>query len=114
MKNVINMDWFRAAIVRAIRTIAQTALSMFSIGAAVSEVEWFHILSVSAVAGIFSLLTSLSTSLPEVHSDGTLDIDTKGEVDIYKLNLNDDLPQLATKEFIHLKVNPNADLPSQE
>lgn len=58
-------DWIKAALIRAIKTIAQTALGMITVGAAISEINWLHILSVSLVAGIASLLTSIATDLPE-------------------------------------------------
>ena len=57
--------WWRAAGVRAIKTVAETALSMLTVGAAFAEVNWLHVLSVSGVAGIYSLLMSIK-GLPEV------------------------------------------------
>lgn len=59
------MAWVKAAAVRAVKTVAQTALSMITIGSAISEINWGYIASVSAVAGIYSLLTSIA-GLPEV------------------------------------------------
>lgn len=58
-------DWIKAALIRAIKTIAQTAVGMITVGAAISEINWLHILSVSLVAGLVSLLTSIATDLPE-------------------------------------------------
>jgi hypothetical protein len=58
--------WFKAAGIRALKTVAQTAVGMLSgdlIG--ILEVNWVSVLSVSATAGILSLLTSLA-GLPEV------------------------------------------------
>lgn len=60
-------EWFRCAAVRALKTVAQTALSMISIGMALSEIQWSYVASVSVVAGIYSMLTSLA-GLPEVES----------------------------------------------
>lgn len=59
-------DFWRAAGIRALRTICQTAIG--SIGAAVliTEVNWVQVLSASALAGVLSLLTSIATGLPEV------------------------------------------------
>lgn len=57
--------WIKAAGVRAIKTFAQTFASMIAVGAAVSEVDWLRALSVSGVAFILSILTSLA-GLPEV------------------------------------------------
>lgn len=66
MKKLGNSTWWKAAIIRAIKTIAQTAVGMITVGAAISEINWLHILSVSLVAGLVSLLTSIATDLPEV------------------------------------------------
>lgn len=105
MSKKINMEWFKAALIRALRTIAQTALGMFTIGMAFSEVDWLHVLSVSAAAGIYSLLTSLATTLPEVGTDGELKIDTSDpEKDTYLLSLNDSVDKLSTKKKIAFKV----------
>lgn len=58
-------EWFKAAGVRAAKTMAQTALSMLTIGQAVADVNWLNVISVSVVAGIYSVLTS-AKGLPEV------------------------------------------------
>lgn len=58
-------DWWRAAGIRAAKTMAQTAVSMLTVGQAVLDVNWINVLSVSIVAGIISLLTSIA-GLPEV------------------------------------------------
>ena len=57
--------WFKAAGIRAIKTVAQTAVSMLTVGQAVLDVNWLNVISVSAVAGIISMLTSIA-GLPEV------------------------------------------------
>lgn len=57
--------WIKAAAIRAIKTMAQTAVSLFTVGAALSEVEWAFVASVSATAGVYSILTSLA-GLPEL------------------------------------------------
>lgn len=61
----MNKEWMKAAGIRAMKTIAQTALSMVTIGQAFVDVNWLHVISVSAVAGVISLLTSVA-GLPEV------------------------------------------------
>lgn len=58
-------EWLKAALVRAIKTFAQTAVASISVGAAVEEVQWLRVLSVSGVAFVLSMLTSLG-GLPEV------------------------------------------------
>lgn len=66
MTKLKNSTWWKAAIIRAIKTIAQTAVGMITVGAAISEINWLHILSVALVAGLVSILTSIATDLPEV------------------------------------------------
>lgn len=114
MKNKLNMTWFHAALIRAVRTMAQTALSLFTIGAAINEVNWAQIASVSVVAGVYSILTSLSTSLPEIATDGTLQIDKTGLTDTYRFSFDKDPDVLATKNMVTFKVDPNAVLPKYE
>ena len=72
-------EWFKAAIIRAIRTMAQTALSMLTVGMAISDVDWIKLVSVSAVAGLISILTSLATGLPEATTEGEITIDTNSD-----------------------------------
>jgi hypothetical protein len=61
-------EWLKCAGIRALKTMAQTAISMITIGQAVMEVNWLNVLSVSVVAGILSLLTSVA-GLPEVDDE---------------------------------------------
>ena len=61
------IKWIKAAGIRAIKTVAQTAVGMITVGAAVSEINWIYVASVSAVAGVASLLTSLA-GIPEVEA----------------------------------------------
>lgn len=67
---------FKAALIRAIRTMAQTALGMFTVGMAMEEVKWSYVASVALVSGIYSLITSIA-GLPEVESEGSGDVDRK-------------------------------------
>ena len=57
--------WFKCAGVRAVKTMAQTALSLISVGAVMSDIDWVVVGSASLVAGIYSVLTSIA-GLPEV------------------------------------------------
>ena len=61
-------EWFKAAGIRAIKTFAQTALSMLTIGQAFIDVNWINVLSVAGVAAVYSLLTSIA-GLPEVKKE---------------------------------------------
>jgi hypothetical protein len=54
-----------AALIRAVRTFAQTLIGCISVGAAFNEVQWLRGLSVAGVAFVLSLLTSIATGLPE-------------------------------------------------
>lgn len=60
--------WLKAAAVRALKTFAQTAVSMLTIGQAVIDVNWLNVLSISAVSALISILTSVA-GLPEVKED---------------------------------------------
>ena len=57
--------WLLAALIRAIRTFAQTFVGFIAVGAALEEVQWLRALSVSGAAFVLSILTSLATGLPE-------------------------------------------------
>ena len=59
--------WALAALIRAVRTFAQTFAAMIAVGAAFSEIDWLRALSVSGVSFVLSMLTSLG-GLPEVDS----------------------------------------------
>ena len=65
MKKSYWKEWIKAAGVRAIKTIAQTAIATIGTAAVLSAVDWKIVVSASILAGILSLLTSL-TGLPEV------------------------------------------------
>ena len=60
-------QWALAALIRALRTFAQTFAGCIAVGAAVNEVEWLRALSVSGVAFVLSILTALA-GLPEVET----------------------------------------------
>lgn len=66
MKNWKN--WIKAAGVRAIKTVAQTAVATIGTSAAMGEVNWIMVGSASLLAGILSLLTSVA-GLPEVKEE---------------------------------------------
>ena len=57
--------WAFAALIRAIRTFAQSMVAYIGVGAAFNEIDWIKALSVSGVAFVLSILTSLATGLPE-------------------------------------------------
>ena len=59
-------EFWMAALNRALRTVAQTAVATISTAALMSEVNWTAVVSASILAGVLSVLTSISTGLPEV------------------------------------------------
>ena len=61
-------EWLKAALIRAVRTFAQTFAGCIAVGAAVEEVQWLRALSVSGVAFALSLMTSLG-GLPELQKE---------------------------------------------
>lgn len=67
-----NKTWWKAAFVRALRTVAQTAVATIGTAALIERVNWLAVLSASALAGVLSLLTSLA-GLPEVREEQTSD-----------------------------------------
>ena len=62
---VMSVKWWKCAGIRAVKTIAQTAIAMIGTSVVMSDVNWVAVLSASVLAGILSLLTSLA-GLPEV------------------------------------------------
>lgn len=61
-------NWFKAAGVRAVKTVAQTAVATIGTSAAMGDVNWIMVGSASLLAGILSLLTSVA-GLPEVKAE---------------------------------------------
>lgn len=60
-----NRNWWKAALIRALKTVCQTAIGAIGAAALVQDVNWLAVASASALAGLMSLLTSLA-GLPEV------------------------------------------------
>lgn len=76
--NVNAIEWGRGAMVRAIKTMAQTAAAMLTVSvgtAGINEIAWVNILSISAVAGVYSLVTSVA-GIPEAPAT-TYKVDTE-------------------------------------
>ena len=64
-KNVFTKEWWKAAGIRAIKTMAQAAIATIGTSMAMSDVNWLMVLSASLLSGILSMLTSIA-GLPEV------------------------------------------------
>ena len=65
---MINEKWIRAAGIRAIKTICQTAIATIGTAVVMDQVNWAAVISASVLAGILSMRTSLA-GLPEVQND---------------------------------------------
>ena len=65
MKKIFTKKWFKASFVRAIKTVAQTAIATIGTSALISSVDWKVVVSASLLAGLISVLTSVA-GLPEV------------------------------------------------
>ena len=63
-------QWLKAAGVRAVKTVAQTAVATIGASAVISEADWILLVSASLLAGVVSLLTSIA-GLPEVPAETT-------------------------------------------
>ena len=68
MKKIFTKEWWKAAGIRAIKTVAQTAIATIGTAALMENVNWIAVASASILAGILSLLTSLA-GIPEVKRD---------------------------------------------
>lgn len=65
MKNIFNKNWAKATAVRAIKTVAQTAIATIGVSVVMTDVNWVAVGSASLLAGVLSVLTSIA-GLPEV------------------------------------------------
>lgn len=78
----MTIEFWKAALIRALKTVCQTAIATIGTAAVMSDVKWQFVLSASCLSGILSILTSISTGLPEVQLAETLySFDNKGGVD---------------------------------
>lgn len=65
-------SWIKAAGIRALKTFAQTIVATVTVGSAINEINWLNVLSVSALAAVCSLLTSIA-GLPELKGESEND-----------------------------------------
>lgn len=61
---MINTKWLKAAAIRALKTVAQSAIAALGCSLTIYEVDWKYVIGVSALAGVLSVLTSMA-GLPE-------------------------------------------------
>lgn len=64
--NIKSKEFWKAALIRAIRTVAQTAIATIGTAAVLEDVNWLVVGSASVLAGVLSILTSIASGLPEV------------------------------------------------
>ena len=68
MKKIFTKQWFKAAGIRSLKTVCQTAVATIGTSAVLSSVDWRVVLSASLLAGVLSVLNSFA-GLPEVTED---------------------------------------------
>lgn len=81
-KNVKCRQWWKAAGVRAVRTMAQTAVATIGASTLITEIDWLAVGSATLMAGVLSLLTSIS-GLPECSEEVGMEIllkESEGEI----------------------------------
>lgn len=65
-------NFIKASLIRAIRTVCQTAVATIGTAFVITDVNWWMVISASLLAGILSVLTSVTTGLPEVEYENHL------------------------------------------
>lgn len=91
---IITKEWIRAALVRALKTVAQTAVALIGTQAVgILDVDWVAVLSASTLAGIISILTSIA-GLPEVPDGSKL----QSTVNVEKMEKMNDFAEVEDYE----------------
>ena len=65
----MNREFWKAAAIRALRPVCQTAIASIGTAALITDVNWIAVGSAALLSGILSMLTSIATGLPEVPND---------------------------------------------
>lgn len=105
MNNIFTKEWLIPALNRAVRTMVQVALTMFTVGQRLTEIDWVTIISCSIVAGIYSLGTSVVLGIPEGDTVGTVNFDKyEGDDIMYVSDLKIDPEKLKEKTTVTFNV----------
>lgn len=103
-----NWDFVKKILIRALHTAAQTALGMFTVGATIKEIDWLNILSVSAVAAVYSIIKSFAVGIPESGVvEGTMTIDNSNPEDPkfdVDLGENFDIEDIVKKKVFKMNI----------
>lgn len=103
----MNKEWLKQAGARAIRTGAQTFLTMVTVGQKITELDWVDIAGVIIVAMLYSIATSIALGMPENGNDGKIELseseDGKGMNAEFSLNFS--MEELKEKDTITLKID---------
>lgn len=87
----MTQEFVKAALIRAIRTICQTAIATIGTAAVLTDVDWTVVASASILAGILSLLTSVATGLPEADNRLLGEAESMGRGDDYELQADEEI-----------------------
>ena len=105
MNNIFTKEWLIPALNRAVRTMVQVALTMFTVGQRLTEIDWVTIISCSIVAGIYSLGTSVVLGIPEGDAVGTVNLDKyEGDDIMYVSDIKIDPEKLKEKTTVTFNV----------
>lgn len=99
-------EWFKAVGIRALKTMLETFASFLVVGWAIEDIQWWHALSVTLVAGVATFIVNAANTLPETQNDGNViiipDEETKGAYG--KVELDIPVEKILEKEKITLTV----------
>lgn len=79
MNGRFTKDFMIAALIRALKTVAQVMLSMITVGAAITSFNWVSILSITATSFVYSILTSIVFGIPEGEYQGVMRLEAGDE-----------------------------------
>lgn len=108
MSTRFTIDFLVAALIRAVKTMAQVMLSMITIGVAITGINWAEVFAIAATSGAYSLLTSIAFGIPEGEFQGSLSFSkTEAKEDnvvtpVLKIDIPGD--ELLDRSKINIKV----------